>query len=101
MAAWAWTKTPWRQLLNPSPDLMEVLNTLNKTFEASKGIVASNRGGKGRLKQEHKFTVAFFNGNYLFPNGQILMLQGDRSPIGYVYNWAQDSDVAAPESASS
>jgi ATP-dependent 26S proteasome regulatory subunit len=81
-------------ILNPSNDIMEVLRTLNYTFEASKGIVAANRTGKGRLRQEHKFTVAFFNGNYIFPQGQILYLQGDRSPIGYVYNWAQDAALA-------
>src|SRR4030095_12072706 len=82
-------------VLNPSNQLMDVMRTLNFTFEASKGSVAANRnGGRGsRLKQEHKFTCAFFNGNYLFPQGQILMLQGDRSPIGYVYNWAHDAGI--------
>jgi len=72
-------------LLNPGPNIMEVMVTLNFAFNAYKEAKQMNKPGW--------FTMCFFNGNFLFPSAPIAQLSADRDPVAYVYNWAQDMAI--------
>jgi len=72
-------------LNSPGASTMEVMVALNFAFDAYKAAVPANKPGW--------FTVCFFNGNFLFPAGEIAHMQADREPVAYVYNWAQDQKI--------
>jgi len=82
------------QALNPTRDIVSVLQTINMTFEASKAIVALNRAATSvKIHKEHMFTIAFRDGDGLFPNGPMQHLQSDRDPILFIRNWSRDQQI--------
>lgn len=74
----------------------DTLKALNLFFRASKKIVEHNQVAKRQnqmQKPELVFTMVFYDGDLLFPNGPISAMDADRQPIGYVRNWARDPGV--------
>ncbi len=82
-----------RDLEQPT-NLEQALNTFNLWFSASKKLHQNNQKveetKKGSKVPDPLFTVVFFDGDALFPTGQMSSLAGDRSPIVNVRNWARD-----------
>ena len=72
----------------------QALNTLNIWFTASKKLHQHNQKidaqKKGTKLPDPLFTIVFFDGDALFPTGQMSQLAGDRAPIVNVRNWARD-----------
>jgi ATP-dependent 26S proteasome regulatory subunit len=75
-------------------NLESALNTLNIWFTASKRLHATNQKvdatKKGTKLPDPLFTIVFFDGDAIFPAGQMSQLLGDRGPIVNVRSWARD-----------
>jgi ATP-dependent 26S proteasome regulatory subunit len=78
-------------------NLEQALNTLNLWFNASKKLHQHNQkvdiAKKGNKLPDPLFTIVFFDGDALFPTGQMATLAGDRGPIVNVRNWARDENL--------
>lgn len=75
-------------------NLEQALNTFNMWFTASKKLHQHNQKvdatKKGGKLPDPLFTIVFFDGDAMFPTGQMSQLAGDRGPIVNVRNWARD-----------
>ena len=75
-------------------NLESALNTMNIWFTASKRLHQNNQKvelqKKGNKLPDPLFTVVFFDGDAMFPNGPMSQLNMDRAPIVNVRNWARD-----------
>lgn len=75
-------------------NLEQALNTFNMWFTASKRLHQHNQKidaqKKGSKLPDPLFTIVFFDGDAMFPTGQMAQLSGDRPAIVCVRNWARD-----------
>lgn len=78
-------------------NLEQALVTLNIWFTASKKLHQHNIDvdvtKKGTKLPDPLFTIVFFDGDAMFPNGQMSTLAGDRAPIVNIRNWARDENL--------
>lgn len=74
-----------------------VLNTCNVWFSASKALHQNNlsveQKGTGQKLPDPLFTIVFFDGDALFPSGQISQLNSDRQAIVNIRNWSRDESL--------
>ena len=79
-------------------DLGQALTLFNRWFNISKKLKLKNQtsiitsGNQATLVPEIILTLVFTDSDCIFPAGNISQLGGDRFPIVYIRNWAQDSE---------
>ncbi len=82
-----------KDLEKPS-NLDMALNTLNIWFTASKRLHQHNQkvdvSKKGSKLPDPLFTIVFFDGDAIFPAGQMSTLASDRGAIVNIRSWARD-----------